>query len=244
MFRFFLSEDDQFSEKNLKILNKETIRHFKTARIHADEKVEIVTGGKEYVFRVEVIDKNAIDLTLELELETSRESNLKVDLFQCTPKSSKMDLIIQKNVELGVHDFIIVNSRRCVSKFTKKDFEKKQERWGKIALEAAKQSKRNNVPAMRDFIEFEQLSEWIGQYDLFIVLYESEADQHLRPLIECKDYKKIGVLVGPEGGFDPSEIEFIEEQGGVVVTLGKRILRTETAGFTALTCLQYELGDI
>lgn len=161
------------------------------------------------------------------------------------PKSTKMDLIAQKNTELGIMSITPIITERVV---VKNDSEfKKVDRWNRIALEACKQSKRSLIPTINTPIEFKELLIKIKDMDLIVVPYENKEGYGIKKLINDirnTEVKNIAIIIGPEGGFEEEEILKLEEIGAHIVTLGPRILRTETAGFVALSLLMYELGDL
>ena len=179
----------------------------------------------------------------------NNESDIKIYLFQGLPKSQKMDLIVQKGTELGITEFIPVITHRVDVKL-KGEF-KKIDRLKKIALEAAKQSKRSIIPSVLEPIEFEEVLDKIKSLDLLIVPYENANNFGIKTLMNelrienmVDDIKNVGIFVGPEGGIEESEVERLKDKGARIVTLGKRILRTETAGFVAASLIQYELSDL
>ena len=161
-----------------------------------------------------------------------------------------MDLIVQKGTELGVFEFIPTITARVDVKL-KGEF-KKLDRLNRIALEASKQSKRSIVPEVKEVIEFNEALKKLKEMDLVIIPYENAEDFGIKSLvnhfkkenINLDNIKDVGILIGPEGGFEEDEINILKEQGSYIVTLGNRILRTETAGFTATALVQYELGDL
>ena len=157
-----------------------------------------------------------------------------------------MELIIQKTTELGINKIIPVDMIRCVVKLDEKDIRKKTERWQKIAEGAAKQSKRDIIPKIENKLKLKEVTNKIKEYDIFIVAYEEEEAQTLKQVLkklENKNNYKIGILIGPEGGIDLKEIENLKENGAIIVTLGKRILRTETAPITMVSNILYELEN-
>ena len=173
--------------------------------------------------------------------ENFNESELpiKIYLFQGLPKSDKMELIIQKAVELGVYKIVPVEMNRCVVKLDDKKKNQKTDRYNAIAEAGAKQCKRNVIPKVENVMPFNKALEFAKTLDLFIAPYESEKgiDGTKTALSKIKSGMSVGVIIGPEGGFDEKEIEKVKEIGGEVVSLGKRILRTETASITALSML-------
>ncbi|MGL5244575.1 MAG: RsmE family RNA methyltransferase, partial [Sarcina sp.] len=178
-------------------------------------------------------------------LDINNESNIHITLFQGLPKAAKMDLIVQKCVELGVNEIIPTITDRVDIKL-KGEF-KKLDRLNKISLEACKQSKRSEIPKVLEPIEFKNALEIMKDMDLIVIPYENATGYGVKSMIKAIDtssIKNIGIMVGPEGGFEESEIEDLKHIGAHIVTLGPRILRTETAGFTCIALLQYELGDV
>ena len=162
-------------------------------------------------------------------------------MFQGLPKGDKLSLIVEKCVEAGVFDITPVNMARCVSKLSKKDFEKKKGRFEKIALSAAKQSGRGIVPSVNNLIEFKEFFDYIKDYDLVLFPYEEAKDASIKSFV--RDFKgvNIAIIIGPEGGFSKEEADKLIENNVPPVTLGKRILRTETAGMAAIFNILYEL---
>ena len=166
----------------------------------------------------------------------STELPVSVHLFQGLPKGDKTELIIQKTVELGVSAITLTEMSRCVVKLEEKKKKSKRERWQAVSESAAKQSKRNIIPEVTDIISYRQALEKASELDMILVPYESEdgMESTKKALSEIKDGMSIGIFIGPEGGFDEKEIELAKEKGARIVSLGKRILRTETAAITAV----------
>ena len=160
-----------------------------------------------------------------------------------------MELIIQKCVELGIKEITPVEMKRCVAKIDDKSKTKKIERWQKIAETAAKQCKRDVIPKVNNVINIKNICNLIQEYDIVLLAYENEEKNTLKEEInKLKENKieniKIGVIIGPEGGIDKNEVELLKVSGAKVITLGKRILRTETVAFILTSILMYELGDL
>ncbi|MDD4494419.1 MAG: RsmE family RNA methyltransferase, partial [Eubacteriales bacterium] len=172
--------------------------------------------------------------------------NTKVILFQAIPKSKKMDTIIQKNVELGIHSIIPVSTARTVVKIDSGDSgRKKSERWQRISLEAAKQCKRGIVPVIETPVAFvEALKKYKECYDIGIIPCLREKNTGLKDVLRSSTFGSIAVFIGPEGGFTDEEVDLAVEEGIIPVTLGTRVLRTETAGFAVLSAIMYELGEL
>lgn len=245
MHRFFLDQEDSIGQDSIQMKNPSSIHHLvRVLRIQNKEQVELLSSDFIFLSEVRFISENEIVFDIIKKSEQMNESEVSIHLFQCLPKGQKMELILQKNVELGVRHFFLVESKRCIVEFKPKDVPKKIERYEKIIKEAAKQSKRDFIPEIEGVLSMNAVAELIGDYDLFIVLYENEEQLSIKSCLKNQTFKKIAILVGPEGGFDDSEIIKMESQGAKVVSLGKRILRTETAGFVATTCIQYETGGL
>lgn len=227
------------------------VKHiYKVLRISEGEKVILNNcEGIEYLAEVTYVGKQEVLLEILEKLDLNNESDIKIYLFQGLPKAQKMDLIVQKGTELGINEFIPVITHRVDVKL-RGEF-KKLDRLNRIALEAAKQSKRSIVPKVSEPLEFEEMLERINSLDLFIVPYENANNFGIKTLINqlrkgesTEKIKSVGIFVGPEGGIEEFEIEKLNEKGAHIVTLGKRILRTETAGFVATSLIQYELSDL
>lgn len=158
-----------------------------------------------------------------------------------------MELVIQKSVELGVYDITPVKMKRCVVKLDEKDKIKKIERWQKISEVASKQSGRNIIPQINNIQNIDEICKNIKDYDLLLIAYEKEKENflkaELKKLTNIKDNIKIGVVIGPEGGIDEEEIQKFKENGAKIITLGNRILRTETVALNILSIIMYELED-
>ncbi len=245
MYKFFINKEDKIEEEHLIINHADSVRHLeKSLRIKLGEMITFSTSEISYIGEVIEMTPQMIKLKIVETHEPQNESPLKIDLYQCLPKGQKMDLIIQKNVELGVRDFYLVESKRCIVEYKGKDVQKKLDRLDKIALEAAKQSKRDYISTVKAVLPIQKLNAALSAYDLVLVLYESEDELFINDVIKGISPETIAVVVGPEGGFEPSEIELLKENGAQIVSLGKRILRTETAGFACVTCLQYAIGDL
>jgi len=244
MPRFFV-KSEQVQEKQITIIG-EDVRHIKNVlRKQIKDEIEICNqeDGKTYECEIIKIEENKI-LTQILKENRTEENKVEVDIYQGLPKSDKMELIIQKSVELGVNAIIPVELKRCVVKIQAKEENKKIERWQKIAESAAKQSGRNTVPEIRKITNIQEISNNKKDYDIVIVAYENEKENTLkRELLKIdKNQKvKIAIIIGPEGGLEEKEVEILKSTGAKVVTLGKRILRTETVALNVLSIIMYEL---
>lgn len=246
MHKFF-TPAHMFSDTHAKITGEDVKHIYKVLRVKPGEKVVVNNlESEEFLGEVEEVNKQEVSIKILEKLDVNNESNLNITLFQGMPKAAKMDLIVQKCVELGVSEIIPTITDRVDVKL-KGEF-KKLDRLNKIALEACKQSKRTVIPQVLEPMDFKGVLEKIDQLDLMVIPYENATGYGIRAMvnyIEDKDsIKNVGIMVGPEGGFEESEIEALKEKGAHIVTLGPRILRTETAGFTCISLIQYELGDL
>lgn len=223
------------------------VKHiYKVLRLNCGDEVVINNEqGKEYLGEIEEITKQYVKVKIIEEIEINSESNLNITLFQGLPKSTKMDLVVQKCTELGVNTFVPIITSRVDVKL-KGEF-KKLDRLQRIALEACKQCKRAKVPKVLEPIDFKKMIKSLEDMDLVVVPYENATGKGIRTmknLIKKNALKNVAIIVGPEGGFEEEEIEALEEKKAYIVTLGPRILRTETAGFVCVSLIQYELGDL
>ncbi|MBL4932997.1 16S rRNA (uracil(1498)-N(3))-methyltransferase [Clostridium paridis] len=244
MHKFF-TPNELFGEKEA-IIQGEDVKHiYKVLRLQEGQEI-IVNNlqGEEYLGIIDEISKSEVRVLLKEKLEVNNESPLEVYLFQGMPKASKMDLIVQKGTELGIKEITPVVTERVDVKL-KGEF-KKLDRLERIALEACKQCKRTLIPKINEPLSFLELNEVIKNMDLVVVPYENAENFGIKTLVKNidKKIKTVAIIIGPEGGFEESEIIKLKENGAYIVTLGPRILRTETAGFTAASLLQYELGDL
>ena len=240
MHRFFT--DESILDGKVKIYGDDYNHIKKVLRIAEDEKIEVVVLGELYIGNIEICDKYISVYNLEKNSENT-ESKIKIHLLQCLAKGEKMDLIVQKAVELGVYDITLVNSKRCIVKFDEKKESKKIERLQKISYEASKQSKRLIVPKINELIQIKDIINFVGD-NYLLVAYEEDKNISLRDvIIKIKTEnsgKDIFILIGSEGGFEREEVEFLINNGAFSIGLGARILRTETAGINLLSILQYE----
>ncbi|MPQ42246.1 16S rRNA (uracil(1498)-N(3))-methyltransferase [Clostridium tarantellae] len=245
MHKFFTS-CEMFTETHAIIVGEDVKHIYKVLRVTKGEKVAINNlQGEEFLGEVEEVNKQQVTIKLLEKLNINNESNIHITLFQGLPKAAKMDLIVQKCVELGVNEIVPTITDRVDIKL-KGEF-KKLDRLNKISLEACKQSKRSQIPKVLTPIDFKDALELMKNMDLIVIPYENATGYGVKSMIKSIDIsniKNIGIMVGPEGGFEENEIEYLKHIGAHIVTLGPRILRTETAGFTCIALLQYELGDV
>ena len=198
---------------------------------------------REYQCTITEFTKDTVVTKIVDVFATESELNTKIYLFQGLPKADKMELIIQKAVELGVYEIIPVNTKRTVVKLDAKKEEKKIERWNAIANSAAKQSKRQIIPKVSKVLALEKALELASELEMVMVPYENaKGMSHAKATIkEAAVKKSIGIFIGPEGGFEENEIRKAMETGAIPISLGKRILRTETAGMAILSILMFEM---
>lgn len=213
-------------------------------RMKKGEKLQISDGNnKKYICQIDEMTAEKVFLQIMEEKLGDTELPSKIYLFQGLPKSDKMELIIQKAVELGVYEIIPVSTKRAVVKLDAKKASKKVERWNSIAEGGAKQSGRTLVPKVREVMGYKEALAYAKELDVVFIPYElAEGMDRTKELIEQIDKgQSVGIFIGPEGGFEKEEVEQAMEIGAEPITLGKRILRTETAGLTILSILMYHL---
>ncbi len=245
MQRFFVSQE-MIDEENMRIrLTGEDVNHIKNVlRMKAGDELWVSDGGRyEYHSQILTVMPDEILLEILYRQEPDYELPSKIWLFQGLPKGDKMELIIQKAVELGVYHIVPVRMKRCVMKLDEKRGAKKAERWQQIAESAAKQSRRMLVPEVSAPVSFAEALRIAGPIDKVLAPYElAKGMSETRAILDgIKPGESVGIFIGPEGGFDPQEIEELEKCGAAPVTLGHRILRTETAGMTLLSVLMFKL---
>lgn len=244
MHKFFV-ENNQVEDNNIYILGKDLIHIKNVLRLKLSDKIEISCNGTNYLTKIVEISKENIKTEIIDSSIGKKESSIEITLYQGLAKGSKMDLIIQKCVEIGVKDFYAIETDRAVVKINdKKKEDTKVQRWQSIAEEAAKQSKRDYVPKIKGVLSFKEMIDILCKEKNIIVPYENEENLSIRDGLKKVDGNKINLIIGPEGGFEDSEIQYLENIGASIVTLGPRILRTETAGLVSSTIILYELGDL
>lgn len=246
MDRFFVEKKNVNLENNTCIIEGEDVKHIsKVLRCRVGEELEICDNdNNEYICEITSIDKSEVQLNIMDKVDIKRESDLKIKVYQGLPKGPKMEMILQKLTEVGVDEIILVQTKRTVVKVEDKKEDKKIERWERIIYEAAKQSKRGKIPKLRGILSFKEALSDMGKNDLNIAPYENERTKSIKQAIKGQDINNIGIFVGPEGGFEDTEIKDIEDIGGQSVSLGPRILRTETASLVASSIVLYELSDL
>ncbi len=206
----------------------------------------IACGGDEteYVSEITEITDDTVYADIKDIIRSAAEPKTKVTIFQGLPKGDKLELIIQKAVELGVYEIVPVQTKRAVVKIEDKKKAQKTQRWNKISESAAKQSGRGIVPEVKEPVSFKTAAEMMKDFDLSIVAYEEEREITLKSVLKSvENVETIGIFIGPEGGIAPEEFEVLTKNGAKSVTLGRRILRTETAPLAMLAMIMYEYGE-
>ena len=242
----FFAEPSWITESEILIRGAD-LNHMKNVlRMRIGEEVWISDGSeKEYHCTIEEFQEDSAVLHILYAQESQYELPSRIYLFQGLPKSDKMEWIIQKAVELGVHQVIPVATKRAVVRLEGKKEVNKQRRWQAISESAAKQSKRMYVPEVSHVMSFKEALAYANNLDVILLPYErAKGMQETKAIINSiKPGQSIGIFIGPEGGFDEKEVEQSMDEGAKAITLGKRILRTETAGLTVLSVLMFALEE-
>lgn len=244
MYQFFV-EPSAILGNRVTITGKD-VNHIKNVlRMKIGEEIAVSNGmdGKEYRCGIEAFTEDEVICTLRFVKEDALELPSKVYLFQGLPKADKMELIIQKAVELGVYQVIPVSCKRAVVKLDEKKAKSKIARWQGIAEAAAKQSKRGIIPEVKEVMTMKEAISYSEACHVRIIPYElAEGMEKTKEIIgSLKPGENVAIFIGPEGGFEEAEVTAAMESGIVPITLGKRILRTETAGMTVLSWIMYQL---
>jgi len=245
MHRFFIKKEDIF--EGTIIVSGEDVQHIaRVLRLQNGDRIILCDGeGTDYLTAILSMDKHSIRTNIIDKEASKSEPDIDAVLYQGIPKSTKMDIIIQKCTELGVKRIVPVYTARTIVKFeSEKDEKKKVERWAKISEEAAKQSGRGIIPGISMPMTLKEAVRDAAKLDKVIVPYELEGSVSIKKELSKSKVGSIGFFIGPEGGFESSEIGKAEEIGAVPVTLGSRILRTETAGVVVLASIMYEYDQM
>lgn len=241
MFNFFIEEGNRLNNRYL--ISGADYNHIKNVlRMKIGDEFLVSENNVSNLCRIESFENESVIAEIIEERFQDTSLPIKIYLFQGLPKSDKMELIIQKAVELGVEGIIPVEMNRCVVKLDDKKKKNKTERWQSIAESAAKQSKRTSIPVIYSVMTYKEAITKASELDLFIVPYEckDEMKATVNALRNIQKGMSIGILIGPEGGFELNEIDAATNSGGMTISLGKRILRTETAAITAVgMCMLY-----
>lgn len=203
---------------------------------------------KNYLAEIIDINSNGVEANIVDEIKANTEPNVYIHIFQGIPKADKMELIIQKSVELGMAKITPVSMKRCIVKITSKDEAKKIQRWQKISESASKQCGRNIIPAIDNMVNVKDICNICKDYDCVLVAYENEEKNKLKNELQIlkkqnKNNLKIAVVIGPEGGLEQEDVNYLKQNGAKIITLGERILRTETVALNIISCINYEFEE-
>lgn len=241
MHRFYV-EADCIQADEARIEGSDAVHIMRVLRMKEGDDILICDGqSHEYRAVLQSICKQEVKAKLLSQRDMNTEPCAHITLFQGYPKAGKLDMVLQKGTEIGVSCFIPFYSTYGDVKPNPSD---KKERWNRIVYEAAKQTGRGKIPAVMDAISWKVLKSMLNQYDIVLVAYESEQETGLHDIVELKTAARIGLIVGPEGGFSDVEMEEMKQAGAKLVTLGPRILRTETAGMIFPALVLYQRGEM
>lgn len=244
MYKFFV-EETQIEKDTIKIIGND-VNHIKNVlRLQKEEEIQIgnIVTQENYRCTIQEITAQFILCRIVQKIDTTTEANVELHLFQGLPKADKMESIIQKTTEIGIKEITPVIMARSIVKLEDKTASKKVERWQKIAEVAAKQSKRDKIPQINLPINLAKVYEKLAEHDIVLVAYEKEEHTTLKQILKeipKKENAKIAIVIGPEGGMEQEEVDNLVKQGAKVVSLGKRILRTETAPIVMSAIIIYE----
>lgn len=242
MTRFFI-EGAAFSGPTL-CLTGENLQHAKVLRLKIGEPVLICDGaGQEALCTVSAATPTQMELTVAERRRSQTEAGVEVSVYVAFPKADKLEHVIQKATELGAFEIVVFPSARCVSRPDEKSLKKKQERWQKIAASAAQQSGRGRIPQVVVLDSFQEALSQAAKADKALLFYENEHATTLRMALEAGSWKTVSLLTGPEGGLEESEVAQARAAGLAICTLGRRILRCETAPLCALSAVMYAAGE-
>ncbi len=244
----FIVDPKSIHNGHLRIYGDDLKHLRKVLRLGPGDSINVFDGtGKEFEAKLLSVDKTCALAEITASFQTEAEPEINLTLFQGLLKGEKMDLIIQKGVELGVRSIIPVITDRTVVQVDNNKSEKKALRWSKIAREASKQCRRAMVPHISEPISFDEAISESKRYEAALLLYENESKKCLKETLKCyiiNKIKEIALFVGPEGGFTPHEIEKYTNSGFDVAGLGRRILRAETAAISVISIIMYEMGEL
>lgn len=242
MVRFFITPEELTQDQI--ILAGENAAHAKVLRIRNGETVLVCDGeGNECICTVDSASANMVEMTVLNRQMSDSEPRVKVSVYMAFPKSDKLEHVIQKATELGAHEIIAFPSARCVSKPDDKSLKKKLERWQKIASSAAEQSGRGRIPKVSVLSGYTDALRHAQKSDLAILFYEHEKATTLQMALNSCDFRSVSLISGPEGGLEEREVQQAADMGLRVCTLGKRILRCETAPLCGLSAVMYASGE-
>ena len=242
MVRFFVDAADLLQDHPL--LERENAQHAKVLRLKPGEQVLLCDGnGQEALAEIASSDGGSVTLNILQRRASQSEASVFVSVYMAFPKSDKLEHVIQKATELGACEIVAFPSARCVSRPDEKSIRKKLERWQKIAASAAEQSGRGRIPRVLILSSFQEALARAAACDKALLFYENEESLTLQSALNASSYQTVSLLTGPEGGLEESEVLQAREAGLQVCTLGKRILRCETAPLCALSAVMYASGE-
>lgn len=242
MTRFFV--EPHALQPEFLVLTGENAAHAKVLRLKNGEKVLVCDGqGNECVCTVSDVSAGQISLVVNHRQISDSEARIRASIYMAFPKGDKLEHVIQKATELGVYEIVTFPSARCVSRPDEKSLKKKKDRWQKIAASAAEQSGRGRIPQIIVLGSYTEALKRATEADKAILFYENERATTLRMALEDGAFNTISLLTGPEGGLEPAEVDLAKNEGLHICTLGKRILRCETAPLCALSAVMYSAGE-
>lgn len=242
MTRFFVKPEELQPE--FLVLTGENAQHAKVLRLKNGEEVLVCDGeGRECLCTVSDVSPGQISLVVKKRQASETEAAVEVSVYMAFPKADKLEHVIQKATELGACEIVAFPSARCVSRPDEKSLQKKRERWQKIAASAAEQSGRGRIPRVVTLDSYREALERAARADKAILFYENERAATLRAALETGEYHTVSLVTGPEGGLEEGEVKQAQAAGLQVCTLGKRILRCETAPLCALSAVMYAAGE-
>ena len=242
MTRFFTAAEEMNGDSL--ILTGENAAHARVLRLKAGEQVLVCDGqGRECLCTVASMDSTQVELCVLKYRESDAEPAIFASVYMALPKSDKLEHVIQKATELGASEIVTFPSARCVSRPDDKSLKKKLERWQKIAASAAEQSGRGRIPQVLVLSSYAAALERAAQADKALIFYENEHATTLHQGLDAGEFRSISLLSGPEGGWEEEEIQQAQNVGLQVCTLGRRILRCETAPLCALSAVMYHAGE-
>lgn len=246
MPKFFV-KDNQISGNVINIMGTDVNHIANVLRLKTGDEIQVCNEDKGVNYNTKIIEINKENVKCSIleTMESNAEAGIHINILQGLPKAEKMELIIQKCTELGVKEITPVEMERCIVKLDGKSENKKLERWQKIAEVAAKQSGRDLIPKINNVTNIKNICNMLEDYDIVLVPYENEKNTTLKEVLEKVPKKnlKIAIVIGPEGGFEEKEIKMLGQSNCEIITLGNRILRTETVAIAMTSVILYELAD-
>jgi len=242
MQRFFIPKP---FKQEMQITGRDAHHIIDVLRMRPGDRLQVATDdGIRFIGEIVTVTVNMVTITSREIIQETHEPDVTISLLQGLAKGDKMEFIIQKAVEVGVASVYPIAMSHSVMILESSRAEKKTGRWRKIAESAAKQSKRDIIPEVHEVMTLSRALQ-AGRWDLLLIAYESEHQVSLKEVLQShKGAKSIGILIGPEGGISAGEVEEAQAKGGIAVSLGRRILRTETAGLVAATAVLYETDNL